>query len=175
MCTHVQCTFLLQNGALWDVGPGIVGFVQQVYSETFLVHTHGLPISVNPRRSVSSCLCCIHTSRSEPNVYNEQSFQTWATWRRQSTANRLFVHQLVRSSTKENITGTYQWRETTCGRWFPVQRANDVESVCMTWRHHESQCVYGQVAQWWAINESDNGLVAAHHQTIAWTTVKPLI
>ena len=65
---------------------------------------------------------------------------TWATWPLKSPTTGIMVEQLFRLTKKKtpklHITGS-SWRESTSDHWIPPQSANKINSVSMSWCHHE--------------------------------------
>ena len=91
----------------------------------------------------ASRLCIEYFGRPAQNSwtsYSNHSPVTWASWHLKSPANGLFVQQSVlanlKGNTKPALLALYEGNPpVTSG--FPSQRASNMESICISWCHHE--------------------------------------
>ena len=79
----------------------------------------------------------------------------WAHWRLKSLASRLISQPFVQAQHKGDTQATRHrplWEESTGGRWIPLTKVTNAESVFIWWRHHV----------WWP--------TLYLHSTLPWST-----
>ena len=70
-------------------------------------------------------------------IYFIRVTSSWARWRIESPASRLFTQSFVQAQIKENIKAPRHW--PLWGEFtgeFPAQSASNAENVSIWWRHH---------------------------------------